>query len=184
MLLKFTTEAYSRFDDWSNQNQAIIDDPETHPALQSHFVKFEALVPKIAGIFHVIDYEGKDVPYAIPAETCKRAICFVEYLRSHARRIYALGVQPEITNAQTILKRFDRLEDVFTLRDIRRKSWIGLSKTSDIENALTVLVEHGYVRSEVKAPVSGRPTVLFHKHPEFRLTKPTKSQNSEVSHDN
>ena len=174
MKLKFSPAAYRLFNEWLDRNQNIVDDADTRSALQSHFIKYEALVPKIACVFHVLDFEATNVSGCIEADTAKRAITFVEYLRTHAYRLYGMGVQPEITNAQTILKRFDKLDDSFTLRDVRRKSWSSLSKGSDIERALNILVDHGYLRQKVKTPQSGRPTVLYVKHPDYTLTKQTK----------
>jgi putative DNA primase/helicase len=179
MKLKFSPAAYRLFNEWLDKNQNIVDDADTRSALQSHFIKYEALVPKIACIFHVLDSRASDVTNCIEADICKRAITFVEYLRTHAYRLYGMGVQPEITNAQTILKRFNKLDDGFTLRDVRRKSWTGLSKNSDIERALNMLVDHGYLRQQVRTPQSGRPTANYTKHPEYRLTKPTKPLSGE-----
>ena len=83
-----------------------------------------------------------------------------------------MGVQPEVANAQTILTRFNRLNDEFTLRDIWRKSWVGLNNPQDIEHALKVLIDHGYLKQESKS--SGRPTFFYIKHPDYALTKLTK----------
>ena len=65
-----------------------------------------------------------------------------------------------------MLARFDKLENSFTLRDVQRKNWMGLSEYSTIQDSLTYLVDYGYlIPADIPTTYNGgRPTTYYHKH--------------------
>jgi hypothetical protein len=177
--LKFSQVAYDKYIEWLEHNQKIIESDETHHSLQAHFIKYNALVPKIACIYHVVDSLAQNVSVEISLAVCTRAIEYVEYLRVHAIRIYGLGIATDMANAETILQRINKLPSPFTIRDIRRKGWIGLSTNNHIAEALTTLLEYGHIRQSLEANITGRPTIFYHKHPIYELPKLPKVVGSE-----
>jgi hypothetical protein len=177
--LKFSQAAYDKYIEWLEHNQKIIESDETHHSLQAHFIKYNALVPKIACIYHVVDSLAQNVSGEISLAVCTRAIEYVEYLRVHAVRIYGLGIATDMANAETILQRINKLSSPFTIRDIRRKGWIGLSTNNHIDEALTTLMEYGHIRQSLEANITGRPTIFYHKHPIYELPKLPKVSGSD-----
>ncbi|MDX8384711.1 MAG: DUF3987 domain-containing protein, partial [Ghiorsea sp.] len=91
-------DAQNLFVDWysdlmkGNQNEAT-------PSLESHFSKYPSLLPSLALLSHLVDYavaegceeKGEVIPREIEADQVAKSIAFVQYLKSHARRIYAMG---------------------------------------------------------------------------------------------
>jgi hypothetical protein len=64
-----------------------------------------------------------------------------------------------------------KLEDGFTVRDVLRKCWHGLTEGADIEAALSGLEEDGWLRSRSiggTGPGSGRPTTKYDINPRCR----------------
>jgi hypothetical protein len=62
------------------------------------------------------------------------------------------------------------LTNPFKRRDIQRGCWAGLTEPEDIDGALSVLEDYGYIRSVNQRPghLGGRPTIEYHIHPKFR----------------
>jgi len=190
LVLKFNDPSYDLFKSWYIKNEALTKSDDLSSALESHYAKYRSLVPTVAAIFYVIDndtFEGS--PY-IDEQCTANAIAYVEYLRTHAERIYSLPEQQVIKNAKLILKRFDRLPEPFVIRDIYRKRWAGLTSIESVEPALALLEDYGYCK-ELELPYrgTGRPTIYYVKHPDYQLPKltevPAIQQNdklSEVNH--
>jgi hypothetical protein len=66
-----------------------------------------------------------------------------------------------------------KLEDGFTVRDVLRKCWHGLTEGADIEAALSGLEEDGWLRGAfVSGGLSGgRPTTRYWINPRVRAGK-------------
>lgn len=160
--LRFTEDAQVIFNDWREQLESRLRDDDLHPAMESHLAKFRSLVPSLALLSHLADDpEGGEV--GVPS--LLRALAWSEYLESHARRIYAPALSPELFAALELAKRLPSLPEPFTARDVYRKHWRGL----DIEgtrNAVQVLTDFGHIREVDEAPPAyGRQTVRYAVHP-------------------
>ena len=97
-----------------------------------------------------------------------KALEWGDYLESHAMRIYGIGIDSDNDNALLIAERFNKLNDSFTKRDIQRRGWVGLKNNSSIQNALDLLVNHGYLKEQQEAPATGRPTTIYIINPRLR----------------
>ncbi len=188
LVVKLSSEAYKHYQEWHQTNEALLRDENTPVYLEAHFAKYRGFVPCIAAIFHALDNENFAIDSKISATTMHAAITYVEYLRSHAERIYALPEQYTLAGARTILKNFDKLKDAFLVRDIYRKKWKGLTSKELVEPALAILEEAGYCMPfEPDIKSAGRPTSFFVKHPNYQLPKLTKlttdNNNGEVIHE-
>jgi putative DNA primase/helicase len=155
--LRFTAEAQSRFYDWHDALMRLVKSDDIHPALESHFMKFTSLIPSLALIIELAD----DVEAtAVGLTSLEKAIAWDNYLRSHAMRIYGGMIDPSVFAAKTILKRKNRLLEVFKAKDVQQKGWSGLSDSESTRAALEVLVEHHYL-IELVEQTAGRPSVSY-----------------------
>lgn len=116
---------------------------ELSPALESHFGKHKSLVPQLALICHVVD--GHSGP--IGEASLLRALSWAEHLREHAMRLYGAALQPEKEAARTLWKRIKagKLGDRFSTRDAYRPQWTGLTNATEVQGALSVLLDHNLI---------------------------------------
>ena len=94
------------------------------------------------------------------------ALAWKRYLESHAQRIYGPVIMPEVDALGTLARHLCRrdLPDGFTVRDVYRKGWSGLSRKQDAENAAETLVELNWLDVE-HVSTCGRPTTMYHINP-------------------
>ncbi len=174
LVLKFSDSAYRLYKKWFTENESLFRDDELSPSLEAHYAKYRGLVPSVAGIFYVLNSADFETKPLIDEATILSAIAYVEYLRSHAERIYALPEQFVLKGAKTILTNFNKLGADFTLRDVKRRKWAGLADGDVVEAALSILEEHGYCQQLETSNGKGRPSINFVKHPKYQLPKLTK----------
>jgi hypothetical protein len=60
-----------------------------------HLGKFRSLIPSLALIFHCIDIADGKARGKVSAKAAMLAVEWCAYLKSHARRIYAMAESPE-----------------------------------------------------------------------------------------
>lgn len=92
------------------------------------------------------------------------------YLTGHARRIYGLVEAAKVTTARMVSRRLaeGKLEDGFTVRDLVRKQWSGVTTAMQAEAALAILEENGHVKSQEGINPLGRPTVRYYINPQIK----------------
>ena len=73
----------------------------------------------------------------------------------------------KVATAKTLCRRIKegKLKQGFTVRDVVRKCWTGLSTPLQAEAALLILEEHHYLKSYESTNVAGRPTTQYDIHP-------------------
>jgi hypothetical protein len=64
-----------------------------------------------------------------------------------------------------------KLIDGFTVRDLVRKQWSGVTTTLQAETALSILEENGHVQSQDCIITMGRPTVRYYINPQLKMVK-------------
>lgn len=165
--LKFDREAQEIFSAWHRHLEISVlrGGDELSPALKGHFSKYRKLVPALALINHLADGVGYG---EIGRAAIVRAVSFSRYLETHARRIYAAGVQNETAAAKAILTRIKRgdLADGFTARDVRRHSWANVASVDQVKAGLDLLIDFGWLADkQVKRLDGGRPTVTYFINP-------------------
>jgi putative DNA primase/helicase len=69
----------------------------------SHLAKYRKLIPALALVFALID--TPDSGGVIHERELIRALAWGDYLRTHAKRLYAAAVIPETTGAATLLSK-------------------------------------------------------------------------------
>lgn len=169
--LQFDAEAQQCFDNWLEELETELRKPEPeHHVLESHRAKYRSLMPKLALLFHLIKYcdIGKHQSY-ITAESASCAAAWCTLLWEHAQRIYGLAISPEMEKARILLDQIvkGKLSDPFTFRMVSRHQWTGLSTKKDVEQALELLEDYGWVRS-FKLSTGGRPSVQYWINPLIR----------------
>ncbi len=89
-----------------------------------------------------------------------------EYLETHARRIYAPALAPDLDAARTLLGHLKRgdLGATFALRDIYNKGWTGLGTRDEAAAAVGVLADYDWLTS-ITEDTAGRPRTTYHVHP-------------------
>jgi hypothetical protein len=166
----FDDAAQELFIEWSHDLNNMRIAAEENPLMRQHLAKYEKLFCSLALIFHLA--AGK--VGAIGHDSALLAAAYSQYLESHARRIYGLVEAAKVTAAQTLSRRLSegKLGDGFTARDVRRKRWGGLGTAAQVESALDVLEEFGWVRGiETGGGAGGRPTINYSINPQVLAKK-------------
>jgi putative DNA primase/helicase len=160
--LRLDDEAYVLFKEWNVQNERRMRSGDLHPAMESHLSKYNKLVLGLALICHLAN-GSKGV---ITEVAMLQALSWVEYLEPHAHRVFFAINNAKAEAAKSLLRKIRKgdLVDSFTVRDIYRKGWVYLSTPEDAQQAIDLLVGHGYLAAD-KVPASGRPTVRYLVNP-------------------
>jgi hypothetical protein len=160
----FDDAAQEVFVEWCTELHTVHIANEQSPLMQQHFGKFEKLFCSIALILHLA--EGSIGP--VQAHSALRAAAWCEYLTGHARRVYGLVEAAKVTTAKMVSRRLaeGKLDDGFTVRDVVRKQWSGVTTTMQAEAALGILEENFYIQSSDDINPSGRPTVRYSINPQ------------------
>jgi len=159
----FDDSAQDIFVEWCTELYTVHIASEQNPLMQQHFGKFEKLFCSIALILHLA--EGSIGP--VSATSALRAAAWCEYLAGHARRIYGLVEAAKVTTARMVSRRLaeGKLDDGFTVRDMVRKQWSGITTTMQAETVLALLEGNGHVQSQDGINTLGRPTVRYYVNP-------------------
>ena len=165
----FDDAAQDIFIEWCTELHTVLIDNEQNPLMQQHFGKFEKLFCSIALILHLA--EGLIGP--VTGTSALRAAAWCEYLAGHARRIYGLVEAAKVSTARMVSRRLTegKLIDGFTVRDLVRKQWSGVTTTLQAETALSILEENGHVQSQDCIITMGRPTVRYYVNPQLKMVK-------------
>lgn len=160
---------YFRFDDtkaqplffkWMEElDQAIA--AEDDPIIAEHLAKYRKLVPALALIFHLFEHmhkESKKIP-SISIGNLKIAIAWSNYLLTHARRIYSMGLDLAITAAEALARKIkgNELLNGFSERDVYRAGWANLNDKELVRAACQELEAAGWIRRRQKKGGAGRP---------------------------
>jgi Protein of unknown function (DUF3987) len=159
--VRFTEEAQELYIQWSTDLHTRVIPEEDDQLLQQHFAKYEKLFASLSLIFHMADGGMGDVGI----DSAARAATWCDYLAGHARRIYGLVASAATNGAILISKKIQKcgLRDGFTIRDVVRKNWTGLKTTQEVNNAVEILLEYGWLFRIEQDPFTtvGRPTERF-----------------------
>lgn len=164
----FDDKAQGIFIEWSTDLNTERIPKESMPLMRQHLAKYERLFCSIALILHLTQVHPGP---AVSAETAMRAAAWTDYLEGHARRIYGLLELQQVSAAASLLRKLSngKLVDGFTVRDVVRKGWTGLTQTTVIEQALGVLEEHAYVVAvDQQNPSGGPQTIRYFINPKGR----------------
>jgi hypothetical protein len=163
--LRFDGRAQGVFNEWRADLEALVRSGSLIPALESHLAKYRGLVPSLALVVHLADQGAGPIPEA----SVRKAINFVKYLETHARRAYASGTEAETSSAKAILAKIRKgdIKDGFRAREIQRSGWSNLSDRDDVQAGLDLLCDLDWLAAEARGPsaAGGRPSCIFRINP-------------------
>jgi putative DNA primase/helicase len=133
-----------------------------HPALESHLAKYRKLIPGLALILHVAGRGSGPVS----EKATQQAVDWAEFLEGHAARAYASVTMAHVLAARAILARLRKgdLPRTFAGRDIQRKGWAQLSDRRIVADALSLLVDLGWL-VERRRETEGRTATVYDVNP-------------------
>ncbi len=159
----FDEAAQAVFVEWATELNTKLIPGEANPMMRQHFGKFEKLFCALALILHLST--GEIGP--VKVDSALRAAAWCEYLAAHARRVYGLVEAAKVNTARMVARRIaeGKLPDGFTVRDVMRKQWTGVTTGVHAEAALAVLEDHGVIASADAENYTGRPTTRHYINP-------------------
>lgn len=174
----FCERAQEKFDEWRSDLERRLRTGDDHPALLGHLAKYRSLVPSIALIHHLAD-RATATEYVmlsgVSEDSLDAALGWASYLEEHARRIYGVALADDSTTARLLAKKLESgiVPDGFTARDIKQRNWTGLTGNDELQEALELLEELRWIRSETVKPTGkgGRPSVRYWINPTVGTTK-------------
>lgn len=165
----FDQAAQGLFYEWLTELEGKIRSEET-PLLCEHFAKYRSLMPSLALVFHLIDVAGGASPGPVTAGAAAMAADWVDYLESHARRIYSLilDMGPRSAAALAVKIKEGKVNATFAARDVYRNQWAVLDTPELVAGACDELEALGWIRKESIAQTGGRPKVIFSVNPKIK----------------
>jgi putative DNA primase/helicase len=160
--IRFSDPAQDLFDAWRASLEIRLRNDSEHPAIEAHLAKYRSLVPSLALLTHLVErIEGPVELIAL-----ERAIAWAEYLETHARRIYAPAISPDVDAARLLAAKIQSgiVGERFALRDIYRNGWSGLSTLESTTAAVRVLEDYDWLRSE-QEQTPGRHRTVYVVNP-------------------
>jgi replicative DNA helicase len=147
---------------------------------------------RLAALLHLAEHLRGGWARPIGADTFAGAIRLAGYLVEHARAVFDLmGADPRVGDARWLLDWISRTEQVqFSRRDAHQAARGRFRKATDLEPALRLLEEHGYLRRVDPEPSRdphgrGRPAsprfVVNPLHPSSETSETTETGSAGVS---
>jgi replicative DNA helicase len=147
---------------------------------------------RLAALLHLAGHLRDGWAQPIGGDTFTAAIRLADYLIEHARAVFDLmGADPCVGDARWLLDWISRTDQVqFSRRDAHQAARGRFRKATDLEPALRLLEEHGYLRRVDPEPSRdphgrGRPAsprfVVNPLHPSSETTETTKTPAEPVS---
>jgi hypothetical protein len=166
-IVRFSPEAQEFFADWLTKLQKRLILGGLSPTMQSHLSKYRSLMPALALLLSM------PIAWVNPVELeyAEQAAGWCAYLEDHANRVYGSVKSRRGTAAQVLARHLQngwkRSEGTFTLRDVYRNQWAGLSTKQEAVAALKVLEDARWVRRNTARSSNGRPSELYFINPKI-----------------
>ncbi len=167
--VRFTNNAQEIFNEWRTRLEVRLRSGEIdNPAFESHLAKFRSLVPSLALIFWLCEVFGSGPQNGVSASALKMAIQWADFLEQHAKKVYFSESYTGSSSAHCLAAKIKagKVEDKATLRAICRNHWSNLGTKEQVEDALEVLEQLGWLRiseGDNRSPASRR----INLHPSF-----------------
>jgi hypothetical protein len=172
----FGDEAQQVFIEWSSDLRGHRIPSEDDALIRQHLGKYDKLMASLALIFHIIECVQGTSSGLIAKAPALMAAAWCEFLESHARRSYGLLTDGGLRAAKLLATKIEKgkLQDGFTLRDLRRHKWSGLREDSAILSAVECLEDADWIVGKETGgtgPGSGRATTRYHINPKARRSR-------------
>jgi len=149
--LRFTDAAQEAFDRWRAELEIRLRSAEEPPAISAHLSKYRSLVPSLALLIHL----ANDEHGLVDVDCLRPALAWAIYLESHARRVYAPVLNPDMECARALGAKIKqgKLGDTFTVKDVYRPHWSNLTDAQKAKRAINILTDYDWLSSrEEKTP--------------------------------
>ena len=172
-VVKYADDAQDLFFDWLYQSDnEVRDDQELFPAFAAAKSKYPSLMASLSVIFFVVDMMNGQPYESVQLIHTARAAAIVEYLESHARRVYDSFSGSDRKEAVALLKKIKqgRLGKQFTVAEVYNRRWSLLQDKEKALKAVNDLEELGWLVREnrqAKGDKGGRPSLLVHVNPKI-----------------
>ena len=165
--LRFNSAAQDGFDEWQAGLEKKIRSGNLHPAFEAHLAKYRSLVPSLALIIHIAS-GGSGKVSLLPL---RKAVAWVEFLETHALRLYSSALNPSLVAARELLRHLENgdLPNPFTARTVYLKGWTSLDRKGT-QLALEYLEESKWIKSGI-IETGGRPKIEHYIHPKLSKDK-------------
>jgi len=164
LMLKFTLDAQTEFNSFLVELEGKLRSGNMKPVQAAHLGKYRGTLPKLALIMAFAEDQKAT---AIDLLALRRAQCLLEFYSQHAKRIYAVDTRSDVLSAYDLLERIRKRQvpDGFNPRDdVLRREWDGLSRSAELEAAISQLVKLRYMR-DTEVATKGRARRVVHVHP-------------------
>lgn len=175
----FDNGAQELFIEWLTNLEKQLRDPSEHPAIVSHLSKYRSLMPSFALLFELAErasqanFEGfvgspsGHIENFVSLKNAKLAAAWCAFLESHARRLYACIVSPEIQAARALGAKIaaGKLGIKFHVREVYLKGWTGLTDADLVRRAVAVLEDASWIQRKAPNDGPGRPAEEFKVNP-------------------
>jgi hypothetical protein len=168
--LRFDAEAQDVFDAWRSELERELRSGELSPAMEAHKSKYRSLFPALALLIEIADRAAVgEVPQRVTELSAVRAREWLSYLEGHATRLYRSAARPEMRSARELLMKLKAGEVTHgaPVRSIYKHKWTALRDRAEVDGALKILADHGWLRVH-KLESGGRPSDVILLHPESR----------------
>jgi len=163
--LRFAADAQEHFSEWRADLERTVRGDDMPDPLKAHLSKYRGLLPRLALICHLAGGGYGPVSH----DALRQALCWAEYLESHARRAYASTSLDNAEAARLIWRRVRKgdLPTPFTARDVYRNGWAGLGDKDRVAAGLAALLEAEWlIAGRVEASgQGGRPSAIHIPNP-------------------
>jgi putative DNA primase/helicase len=158
---RFSLDAQALFSQWRTQLERVKLRSGEPEIIEAHLSKYRSLIPSMALLCHLAD--GGTGP--VDEMAMIRASAWSDYLESHARRVFADALAPDVVPATTLAYRVlaGELGNVFTPKDVYRNHWQSLDRLST-EKAIEYLEDLDWLLIETRK-TGGRPSVICKVNP-------------------
>ncbi len=141
--LRFTDAAQEVFDRWRAELEIRLRSEEEPPAISAHLSKYRSLVPSLALLIHL----ANDAHGIVDVDCLRPALAWAIYLESHARRVYAPVLNPDMECARALGAKIKqgKLGDTFTVKDVYRPHWSNLTYSQKAKTAINILMDYDWL---------------------------------------
>lgn len=165
-LLRFTPDARARWQSWYEYEMNELRQGDVPGLLNSHRVKLAGKT--VLGIALTCECCDNPRPETVGLQSIERALLWAEILKTHAARLYAPQVTPDVEACRLLASKIQagKLGTEFHCRDAYRKGWADLTEPETVKKACEHLTALNWLRPADNTKDTGRPPEAFSVNPQ------------------
>ncbi|MFP4350779.1 MAG: DUF3987 domain-containing protein [Desulfococcaceae bacterium] len=171
-IARYDSHGQAAFIEWYSENRGKILQTDD-PALKRARGKADGLVNRLALVLHLGAWATEEEPEPLKVSRnsfIRAAGLYEEYLFPMWKRIMAAFYSDGSENGAERILAWIIKEDIqeFSIRNIKRKCWAGLTDADKVEDAIEVLTENHFISELPKLPKGGRPAKRYAVNPKLK----------------